>query len=264
MDWLGAEVADPTGHRYARLDEIFVGRTSGRPEFGIVTLLEGPGDAERVAVPLTGARTAADGSLILDVDDERVRAAPRVQRDIDEIPAEAGRLIAQHFGVDASTSGGEAETVAVEPLRSGDDTEPTEVVRHEEQLSVGTRAEATERVRVRKRVVTEDVTLTVTLRREELVIERTPVEPGTAARDAGAADFAFAEEGAEAEFLLHAEEPVPCRHQARRPRRARACTATRPPRTVTSPRRFARSSSTSTSPPRCERTHSHDPRTPSA
>ena len=207
MDWLGSEVADPTGRRYARLDEIFVGRESGRPEFGIVTLLDGPGTDERVAVPLDGARLAADGALVLQVDDDRVRDAPRMRGEVEEIPAEAGHLIREHFGL--TPTAGDAAGAGAPPAAARRDADadeaPTEVVRHEEQVTVATRTEATERVVVRKQVVTEDVTITVTLRREELVIERVRIDD---AGDAAPGALAFAEEGSEAEFVLHAEEPV--------------------------------------------------------
>lgn len=49
MNWLGREIADPSGDRYARLDDVFVGRTSGKPDFGIVTLL-GEGEGGRVVI----------------------------------------------------------------------------------------------------------------------------------------------------------------------------------------------------------------------
>jgi len=206
MDWLEKDVADAGGDRYAHVEEIFAGRTSGRPEFGIVSLLGATGEAERVVVPLTGARTAPDGTLVLAVSRERVLAAPRVRGEVDEIPAEAGRLVLEHFGVAEQEPGGADATVPTKHVHPGDD-EPTEVVRHEEQLSVGTRATATERVRVRKRVVTEDVTLTVTLRREELVIDRERIDEGSA-RVAAPAEFPLAQDGGEVDFVLHAEEPV--------------------------------------------------------
>lgn len=208
MDWLGATITDPDGRPYARLDDLFVGRSSGRPEFGIVTLRDGQG---RVAVPLDGAHPAPDGSLVLGVEPARVLDAPRMQRDVEEIPAGAGDIIRRHFGLEAAAAapapaevpGSAAPTRAAPAREFAAEEAPTEVVRHEEQLTVATRAEATERVRVRKRVVTEDVTLTVTLRREELVIERQPLAEGEAEPAS-----AFAEEGSQAEFVLHAEEPV--------------------------------------------------------
>lgn len=55
-----------------------------------------------------------------------------------------------------------------------------EVVRSEERLQVGTRSEVVGRVRIAKRVVTEERTVTVTVRREELVVEEVPVDPSGA------------------------------------------------------------------------------------
>lgn len=54
--------------------------------------------------------------------------------------------------------------------------EQASVVRSEERLHVGRETRATERVLLRRQVVSEDVTRTVTLRREELVVEREPVQ----------------------------------------------------------------------------------------
>lgn len=53
--------------------------------------------------------------------------------------------------------------------------EAVSVVRSEERLLVGTETRAVERVRLRRQVVSEEVTRTVTLRREELVVEREPL-----------------------------------------------------------------------------------------
>jgi len=62
------------------------------------------------------------------------------------------------------------------PLGAGHLGEPTDrdqaMTRSEEELLVDTVKRPAERVRVRKRIVTEEVTVTVPLRREELTIER--------------------------------------------------------------------------------------------
>jgi uncharacterized protein (TIGR02271 family) len=63
------------------------------------------------------------------------------------------------------------------------------VIRSEEELVTGVRAVPYERVRVGKRIVTETVTRTIELRREELVLERVPVE-GEAGAAAGEGAFA--------------------------------------------------------------------------
>jgi uncharacterized protein (TIGR02271 family) len=66
----------------------------------------------------------------------------------------------------------------------GDDSpESAEITLHEERVHVESRSRARERVVVRKHVITEQVSVTVPLRREELRIERVPLD---APRDPGA------------------------------------------------------------------------------
>ncbi|NRG42272.1 YsnF/AvaK domain-containing protein [Rathayibacter sp. VKM Ac-2835] len=72
-----------------------------------------------------------------------------------------------------------------EPTASEPGPAPTaEVVLHEERLLVGTRRHATERVRVRRVVVTEQRTITVDVRREELRVTREPILDGPPLPDA--------------------------------------------------------------------------------
>jgi uncharacterized protein (TIGR02271 family) len=66
----------------------------------------------------------------------------------------------------------------LEPGARPGSTSPAEVVRAEERLRVSTRTEVTGRVRVRKQVVSEQVTRTVTLRREELSVEELTLSGG--------------------------------------------------------------------------------------
>ena len=79
--------------------------------------------------------------------------------------------------------------------------EHVEVVRSDEELVVGRVRVPTERVRVRKVVETEEVTVTVAVRREVLVVEREPLSGGEPLAGARADDAPF-------ELVLHAEEPV--------------------------------------------------------
>jgi len=84
---------------------------------------------------------------------------------------------AQGYGTDGSTEPG--RTSAAEP------SEASVVVRSEERLRVGNQLVPVERVRVRRRVVTETRTVQVEVRREELVLERLPVEASGRAADSG-------------------------------------------------------------------------------
>jgi uncharacterized protein (TIGR02271 family) len=75
---------------------------------------------------------------------------------------------------------------------------------HEERLDVATRQVAVERVRVRKVIVEEQVMVPVTVRREELRVERVPVAPGDEAAQAPVADA----DAGPLELVLSREEPV--------------------------------------------------------
>ena len=193
-DWPGREIASPDGTRYGRLDDLFVGRESGEPEYGIVTVARPGGEGtKRVAVPMHSA-TLRDDVVVLPLEPERVKAAPEVQGVVDSVDPDQGRRVREFFGL-----AGEEPTQPMPSL-----TPEAETVLSEEKLEVSVEAHPAERVRIRKHVVMEEVTLTVTLRREELVIERETIE-----RDAVSApeDSAF-ETMEDVVIVLHAEEPV--------------------------------------------------------
>jgi stress response protein YsnF len=87
------------------------------------------------------------------------------------------------------------------------------MTRSEEQLRVGTERVATTRARLVKYVVTEEVQITVPIRREEIRVEQVPLE---ADLDTETAEWAGesletaprAEGGLPDEIVLHAERPV--------------------------------------------------------
>lgn len=68
---------------------------------------------------------------------------------------------------------------------SGEVVGAAEVVRSEERLAVTTHFEEVGRVRIAKRVVTEERVMTVRVRREELVVEELPLDPGHGSLVAG-------------------------------------------------------------------------------
>lgn len=95
----------------------------------------------------------------------------------------------------------DAETLAHDNDRTAG--RAVETIRSEEQLRVGMERRAVEVVRLRKRIVTEQRTVTVQVRREELVVERVPLpDTGDRITDQAAA-------GPEPYVLtLSQEEPV--------------------------------------------------------
>jgi uncharacterized protein (TIGR02271 family) len=86
---------------------------------------------------------------------------------------------------------------------NGSDTDDA-VTRSEEELRVGTRSVESGRVRLRKYVVTEMVTKTVPVQREEVRIEREPITDAN--RDAAMDGPEISEE--EHEVVLHEDQVV--------------------------------------------------------
>ena len=82
------------------------------------------------------------------------------------------------------------------------DRDDASVVRHEEQLNVGTQERETGRARLRKYVVTDHETVDVPVEREEVTVERTPIRDGQGRAGAGT----IGDE--EVEVSLHEERPV--------------------------------------------------------
>ncbi len=83
---------------------------------------------------------------------------------------------------DLSASGPEATTAVPtasppSPVHPAEDSNPLVVTRSEEQLRVATESVPVGTVRVSKHIVTEEKTITVQLRREELRLEHEPLTP---------------------------------------------------------------------------------------
>jgi stress response protein YsnF len=118
----------------------------------------------------------------------------------------------------AQPTGEAPAEVPAEPVPAATPSDGS-MTRSEEQLRVHTEQVAATRVRLVKYVVTEQVQVTVPLRREEIRIEEVPLdapeaEPGESLVDEGrhAADPGTVEVGGAAglpeEIVLHREEPV--------------------------------------------------------
>ena len=78
------------------------------------------------------------------------------------------------------------------------------MTRSEERLNVGTERQAAGRARLRKYVVTENVTQTVPVQREEVRLEREPITEGNRGEALRGPDISEAEH----EVVLHEERPV--------------------------------------------------------
>jgi len=205
--------------------------TDGGQEGTFVTVHTGMFGGKASFVPLSKASMQAE-NVVVPYDKALVKDAPQVEADQDLTSAEEERLY-QHYSLQPAASptpapapGRHAEETAIprgtkRQDNDGDgvfdDVKDTAVgrdtsglttddamTRSEERLQVGTQQVETGRARLRKRIVTEQVSTTVPVTRDEVVVEREPI---TEANMPKAMDGpALSEE--EHEVVLKAEQPV--------------------------------------------------------
>jgi uncharacterized protein (TIGR02271 family) len=163
----GAPVYDETGDQIGKVEEVFVDVDSRRPEWiGLGTGFLG---TKRVLVPVQGAQRQDDGVSVPYAKDH-VKGAPDL--DGDQISPETERDLTAYYGLGQSQeSSGQGEQQAV--------------IRHEEELAVGTQQVETGRARLHKWVETEPVAMDVELRQETARVTREPVDQPVADADLG-------------------------------------------------------------------------------
>jgi uncharacterized protein (TIGR02271 family) len=180
----GGNVVDNQGNKIGGIGQVFLDDQSGQPEWVTVkTGLFGTGES---FVPLRDAEVSGN-DLRVPYDKDKVKDAPRIsdaEGHLDE--AEEDRLYS-HYGVTGYSSGTTGETSGyadtgdtgyASGTREGDVSGPetdSAMTRSEEQLHVGTERRETGRARLRKYIVTENVTQTVPVSREEVRLEREPI-----------------------------------------------------------------------------------------
>ena len=220
---IGSNAVDNDGDKLGKVGQVYLDDQTGRPEWA--TISTGLFGTSETFVPLTDA-TVSDGTLRVPYEKAKVKDAPRVDADSGHLsPAEEEELY-RYYGTDTAgytdtttdtTSAGYADTTDTRSAEFSDTnrhgtvghdtsgpTTDSAMTRSEEQLSVGTEQVEAGRARLRKYVVTEDVTTTVPVSHEEVRIEREAI---TDANVGDALDGpAISEE--EHEVVLHAERPV--------------------------------------------------------
>jgi uncharacterized protein (TIGR02271 family) len=222
--WRGRTLVDRDGDKIGKIEDVYLDRSSGEPEW--VAVKTGLFGSNVSFVPIRDASPTGD-DLRVAYEKDQVKDAPNVDPDGELSPEEERRLY-QHYGRsdyddwtpdsedrtegrygrDARDDGGldrdrddDAGTVGRDT--SGPTTDDA-MTRSEEELAVGTGRRETGRARLRKWVETENVTETVPVRREEVRVEREPITDAN--RGAALDGPEISEE--EHEVTLHTEEPV--------------------------------------------------------
>ena len=183
-DAQGRELLDSDGQRLGQIREIFLDETTGQPAWAAV---DAPGgDNDLVLAPLAHATRDGDAVRVA-VTRERVETSPSTTGLTERFSADHMDRVRAHYadqpvGVDASRR----YDTAVDETRDRNRHEtavagelPSSMIRSEEMLSVQHQRVPRERVRLVKRIVTETVTQTIEVRREELHLERVDVTGST-------------------------------------------------------------------------------------
>jgi uncharacterized protein (TIGR02271 family) len=226
--WRGLKAVDANGDKVGTIDEIYLDRQSGEPEW--VTVNTGLFGMKTSFVPISDA-AAGDDEVRLSYTKDQIKDAPSVDAD-GALSTEEEQQLYRHYGRedygrwDGTTDRTEGLGLADDADRRdrfdrdrdgdrgdaagtvGHDTSgPTTddaMTRSEEELRVGTERREAGRARLRKYVVTEEVSRTVPVQREEIRVEREPITDANAGQALDGP--AISEE--EHEVVLHEETPV--------------------------------------------------------
>ncbi len=219
LSWRGQDLYDNDGGKVGKIEEIYLDADTDQPEWALVHT--GMFGTKQTFIPIREAHEGSSGPQV-PYDKALIKDAPKMDAD--------GRLSQQeesdlyrHYGLDYSEArsdsglpeggatgrtGGEYRGDETGRPVVGDDTSGPEtdnaMTRSEEELRVGTRERETGRVRLRKHIVTENVTQTVPVQREEVRVEREAITDANV--DAATSGADLTEE--EHEVTLRSEEAV--------------------------------------------------------
>jgi uncharacterized protein (TIGR02271 family) len=202
-DWQGRTLTDRNGDKIGTIDSLYVDQQTEKPEWALV--ITGLFGSKASFVPLAGASARGD-DVVADVEVHQVKDSPKMSPGDDLSEQEEAELF-RHYGIEYTTEGSVTATDDARGAVGRDTSGPTTdeaMTRSEEELRVGTAERERGRARLRKYVVTEQVTQTVPVRREEVRVEREPITEGNV--DQALAGPEISEE--EHEVVLHEEEPV--------------------------------------------------------
>jgi len=202
--WVGQTAVDIDGDKIGTVEAVYEDDDGSGPEWFAVSTGWFGGHVS--FVPVQGA-TSDGGQLRLPYSKELIKDAPHAEADGHLSPEEETRLY-RHYGMEWTS--GSAPTTTDMPdtdmretsarTSTGDDA----MTRSEEELEVGTQSRETGRVRLRKWVETEQVNVTVPVRREVARVVTEPITGGNVDKAMSGPEISEAEH----DVVLSAEEVV--------------------------------------------------------
>ena len=169
----GGNVVDNDGKKIGSVGQVFLDDQTGQPEW--VTVKTGMFGGGESFVPIRDAQL--DGQDVrVPYDKDKVKDAPRISDSEGHLSEAEENELYRHYEMDEATTSYDDTTdrESVGHDTSGPNTDSA-MTRSEEQLHVGTETVQTGRARLRKFIVTENVTTTVPVSREEVRLEREPI-----------------------------------------------------------------------------------------
>ncbi|MFD9635352.1 DUF2382 domain-containing protein [Streptomyces violascens] len=207
----GKSMYDQDGEKIGTVGQVYTSEHGGQPEW--VTVKSGLLGMKESLVPLTGARRVGD-DIHVPYAKETVKEAPRLAMG-EHLDPDQERQLYQHYGLTATGTGGIGTAIGTaesgraaagahgsKPAK-GKNPHSDELIRSEEQLHITTEEREVGHARLRKVVVTENVTTSVPLSHEEVRVVHEAILPEERAGIRGAR---IGE--AQTEVTLHADQPI--------------------------------------------------------
>jgi len=195
VEWTGHTVVDNDGDKIGSVEEVYLDTETDEPEW--LAVKTGLFGTKVSFVPIAQASETGD-DIRVPYSKDQVKGAPKADTD-QELSQEEEAALYSHYGLDYS----ESRSGTVGRDTSGPTTDDA-MTRSEEELRVGTARRERGRARLRKYVVTEEVTKTVPVQREEVRVEREPITEGNVDDAMSGPDISDEEH----EVVLHEDEVV--------------------------------------------------------
>jgi uncharacterized protein (TIGR02271 family) len=224
QQFIGRTAVDREGSKVGKIGQVYLDEQTGLPLW--ITVSTGMFGTRQSFAPIYGSRFDGD-QVTLAVSKDLIKDAPSVDDD-GQIDASEQDTLYRHYadylgagqtgytdgsqpgyetGSQAGHADGDEQGGNTAGARGQDTSGPTTdnaMTRSEEQLRIGTETVEGGRARLRKYVVTENVSTTVPVSHEEVRLEREPITDAN--RDAALSGEPISEE--EHEVTLRAERPV--------------------------------------------------------
>jgi uncharacterized protein (TIGR02271 family) len=168
----GYEVYDPNGEKIGKVDDLFVDENDNPEYIGVKMGFLGTSSTLIPMDTITVDESA--GRLVTSADRDTVKYGPAFDDDR-EITPDFENEVYSYYGLQRSETTEERGAYDAYTRESTDEDE-LRVQRSEEELRAGTRQREAGALNVRKRVVTERQQMEVPTRREEVTVDRVPVE----------------------------------------------------------------------------------------